>query len=81
MLIFVAYDCIYCRRYTIAKENNENWIGIEEIAEHLGVKPRTIRDWIKNGKGIPAYKIGRFWKFNQSEVDEWVRSGNAANED
>ena len=35
---------------------NEKWISIEEAAEHLGIKPVTVRDWIKKGKGIPANK-------------------------
>ena len=39
--------------------NTESWIGIEDAAEHLGVKPSTVRDWIKKGKGIPAQKIGK----------------------
>ena len=38
---------------------NEKWISIEEAAEHLGIKPVTVRDWIKKGKGIPAHKIGK----------------------
>lgn len=60
-------------------ENNaEKWINIEEAAEHLGVKPVTIRDWIRKEKGIPAHKIGRQWKFKLSELDEWVKSGNSA---
>ena len=37
----------------------------------------TIRNWIKK-TDIPAHKIGRLWKFKFSEVDEWVKSGNAA---
>lgn len=28
--------------------------------------------------GYTAHKIGRLWKFKFSEVDEWVKSGNAA---
>lgn len=28
-------------------------------------------------KGLPAHKIGRLWKFQLSEVDEWVRAGGA----
>lgn len=28
-------------------DGNEKWIGIEEAAEYLGVKPSTLRDWIK----------------------------------
>lgn len=58
--------------------STEKWISIEEAAEYLGVKPVTIRGWIRNAKGIPAHKIGRQWKFKVSELDEWVKSGNSA---
>jgi hypothetical protein len=27
---------------------------------------------------MPAHRIGRPWKFKSEEVDEWVRSGGAA---
>ena len=33
--------------------------------------------WIAK-RNMPAYKVGRLWKFKLSEVDEWVRSGGAA---
>ena len=56
----------------------EKWINIEEAAEHLGIKPVTIRAWIRNDKGIPAHKIGRQWKFKVSELDQWVKSGDSA---
>ena len=57
---------------------SENWIGLEEAAQHLGVRPITVRDWIKKEKGIPAHKIGKLWKFKLSELDEWVKSGKSA---
>ncbi len=57
---------------------NEKWISLEEAAEYLSVKPVTIRDWIKKGKGIPAQKIGRKWAFKCSELDAWVKSGGSA---
>lgn len=56
----------------------ENWIGIEEAGAHLGVKPATVRDWIRKEKGIPAQKIGKQWKFKCSELDAWVKSGKSA---
>jgi hypothetical protein len=27
---------------------------------------------------MPASKVGRLWKFKISEVDAWVKAGNAA---
>lgn len=55
----------------------ENWIGIEEAANHLGVTKDTIRNWIKK-TDIPAHKIGKLWKFKRSELDAWVKSGKSA---
>lgn len=56
----------------------DKWINIEEAAEYLGVKPATIRDWIRKGKDVPTQKIGKQWKFKCSELDEWVKSGKSA---
>lgn len=30
---------------------------------------------------MPARKVGRLWKFQTSEVDNWVRAGGAAEKD
>ena len=60
--------------------SNDKWINIDEAAEYLGVKPGTIRDWIRKEKGIPARKIGKQLKFKCSELDEWVSSGKSAME-
>lgn len=57
---------------------NEKWISLEEAAEYLGIKPVTIRSWIRNNKDIPAHKIGKKWKFKCSELDAWVKSGKSA---
>jgi len=57
---------------------SEKWINLDEAANYMGVKPGTIRDWIRKNKGIPAHKIGKQWKFKCSELDIWVRSGQSA---
>ena len=54
----------------------DKWIGLEEASEYLGIKPVTLRKWIKEDKEVPAHKIGRLWKFKCSELDEWVKNGN-----
>lgn len=55
----------------------DRWLSVDEIAEHLGIKRETVYLWIDN-KALPAHRMGRLWKFQQAEVDEWVRSGHAA---
>ena len=53
------------------------WIGIDQAASYMGVSKETIRNWIKK-TDIPAHKIGKLWKFKQSELDEWIKSGRSA---
>jgi excisionase family DNA binding protein len=52
------------------------WLSAADIAAHLGVTKDTIYAWIAE-KGMPAHKVGRLWRFQPSEVDDWVRSGSA----
>lgn len=52
----------------------EPWSSVDEVAKHLGVAQDSIYRWIE-GRGLPAHKIGRLWKFKLSEVDAWVRAG------
>lgn len=59
-------------------ELNDKWINIDEAADYLGVKPVTVRVWIRSGKDVPAHKIGKQWKFKYSELNEWVKSGKSA---
>lgn len=54
----------------------EQWVSVEEVAEHLGVARESVYRWIDR-KGLPAHKIGRLWKFKLSAVDEWVQRGEA----
>lgn len=52
----------------------DKWVNIEDVAEYLSITVDTARTWMKNGK-LPAYKVGKRYKFKLSEIDEWVRSG------
>ena len=51
----------------------DRYLSVPEICTHLGIKRDTVYKWIDK-KGFPAHRVGKFWKFKVSEVDEWVKS-------
>ena len=58
----------------------EPWLSADDIAAHLGVTKDTVYAWIAE-KDMPAHKVGRLWKFQATEIDDWVRSGRAGTAD
>ena len=55
----------------------EKCSSFDETAKYIGVTKETIRNWIEKDL-IPAYKVGKQWKFRFSEIDEWIKSGASA---
>lgn len=53
------------------------WLTIDEVAGHLKVTRDTVYSYIAK-RGMPAHKVGRVWRFDQHEVDDWVKRGGAA---
>lgn len=37
-----------------------------------GIHPKTLQRMARNGE-VPAYRIGRFWRYRASELDDWLR--------
>ncbi len=64
----------------MSANNIEKWSTLKEVQEYLGVGRETILQWIAK-RNLPAYKVGRLWKFKFSEIDEWIRSGGAEESD
>lgn len=54
----------------------ERWVSMEEICNHLGSSRDTVKRMIK-AQNMPAYKIERKWKFKISEVDAWMHEKNS----
>jgi len=51
----------------------ERWVGVEDVAAHMGVAKESIYRWI-DSKAFPAHWVGRLLRFKLSEVDEWVKA-------
>jgi len=57
---------------------HERWVGVEDVASHLGVNKDSVYRWIEK-MNLPAHRIGRLFRFKLSEVDEWVRASGTGN--
>ena len=60
-------------------EITDRWLSVQEIAQYLGISKETIYRWVESDK-IPAHKVGKQWKFQVSEVNSWIKSGEASDD-
>ena len=52
----------------------ESFVMTRKAAEHLHVKPATLRYWVSvRYKGIPIHRAGKRVLFKLSELDVWSR--------
>jgi excisionase family DNA binding protein len=46
-------------------------MNVRDVAERLQVHPITVYRLIR-GAHLPAFRIGRVWRFNSEELDNWL---------
>ena len=51
-----------------------NWLTLEEAAQYLKMGKSTLYDLARKGK-VPAHKMGRAWRFDAEELDDWMKQG------
>ncbi len=56
---------------------NQNLIGIKAMAKKLDVPQSWIYSRTRTGE-IPHYKVGKYVKFVESEVMDWLKNQNEA---
>jgi excisionase family DNA binding protein len=47
-------------------------LTIKEVADYLRLSKVTVYKMTRQGK-IPASKIGKQWRYSESEIDFWVK--------
>lgn len=57
--------------FTSGSLNFDDIVTLQEVSALLRVAPRTMRQWAEMGI-IPAFKVGKLWRFRRSEVNEWL---------
>jgi excisionase family DNA binding protein len=51
----------------------EPLLDSEEAALLLKIDDKTLQALARSGQ-VPAFRIGKLWRFRASELDKWVRS-------
>lgn len=46
----------------------------EELAERLGIEPRTADDWRVDGRGPKFIRFGRTVRYRVADVEAWEKS-------
>lgn len=50
-----------------------------ETCRYLKVTPRTLYRYIQD-RHMPAFKLGKEWRFVRSDLDQWLRSRPSAHQ-
>lgn len=50
----------------------------EEAAEYLRVPIRTLYDWRLKKTGPPSLRVGKFVRFREVDLEEWISERLAA---
>ena len=59
----------------VEKMDEERLLSVDDICKYLGIGKDTIYKWIET-KELPAYRLGRLWKFKKEEVDMWLKKNS-----
>ena len=48
-------------------------LTVEEVAEYLKLAKKTVYK-LAAEKKIPAFRLGKFWRFKKAEIEEWIKN-------
>lgn len=51
---------------------------MKEVAEYLKLNEKTAYRLASEGK-LPAFKVGGSWRFQKSEIDQWIKEQSNTN--
>jgi excisionase family DNA binding protein len=56
------------------------WLTPEDVRQTLAISISNLRGMARRGE-IPAYRIGRAYRFNEAEILDWIREQRIKPED
>ena len=58
----------------MGEHSEERYLTVEEAASYTRLSLKTVYRWAEAGL-MPAHKIGRIWRFDRLELDEFMHRG------
>ena len=76
---------LVCSQPTVSSRERSEWqiehdasfeplLDAAEAARLLRIHPKTLQKLTRVGH-VPAYRVGRFWRYRGSDLEMWLRSG------
>lgn len=62
------------RRSRHQSPTSERLMTVEEVAEFLSVPVATLYQWRHKGTGPTAFRVGRFLRYDLSDVRDWLHA-------
>jgi len=53
--------------------SSDQWLTLDELASYLKISRSKIYQMSQNAE-IPASKIGKQWRYNQEEINTWMKN-------
>jgi excisionase family DNA binding protein len=54
-------------------ETRERLLTVEELADYLGVPIATLYQWRHRREGPPGFRVGRYIRYQRTDVEQWIR--------
>ena len=52
------------------------WLDLDGLEKYLAIPKSTLYRLAQRGS-LPGHKVGRAWRFDQDEVDDWIKAGGS----
>jgi len=55
---------------------NKNWLSPKEVYERYGVSVSTLAKWRMDNKHLRYSKVGKYIKYNVSDIEAWLKENS-----
>lgn len=58
----------------VCPDGNKDLLGVEAVAEYLGVGRVTVYRWCREGR-LPCLKVGKSWRIRRGALEDFLKRG------